>query len=152
MFVRQMVDWPTWHIGDLTDDLKQMRDRMERLFADASGIFIEAASEENGPPINVTENPDAYYLRARLPGVGADDLEVTVSGQDLILAGERHIPEADADGGAYHRRERWRGRFRRVLRFRSPVVGEGVTARFADGVPAIKIPKTTMTPKTVKID
>lgn len=152
MFVRQMLDWPTWHIGNLTDDLKRMRDRMERLFADASGIFIEAAAGEDGPPINVKGDPEAYYLRARLPGVGADDLEVTVSGRDLILAGERHIPEADADGGACHQRERWRGRFRRALRFRSPVAGEGVTARFADGVPAIKIPKTTMTPKTVKID
>ncbi len=152
MFVRQMVDWPAWHIGNLPDDLKGQRDRMEQLFADAGGLFVEAAAGGDGPPINITEDPDAYYLRARLPGVGADDIEVTVSGQDLTLAGERHIPEADADGGAYHRRERWRGRFRRVLRFRRPVVGERVTARFADGVLAIKIPKTTMTPKTVKID
>ena len=77
--------------------------------------------------------------------------EVTVAIDPSTLSGERRIPTAEG-GAAYHRRERWRGRFRRVLRFRSPVGGEGATARFADGVLTIRVPKTTMTPKTVKIE
>ena len=66
------------------------------------------------PLVNLSEDRDHIYVRAELPGVKAEDLEITIQDHSLILRGERKIA-AEEKQVNYQRRERESGFFRRVL-------------------------------------
>lgn len=92
------------------------------------------------PAINLWEDGENLYAQAELPGVPADTLEVVVSeGNLLTLAGERKFDEGK---GAWHRRERGSGKFRRELTLPVPVEADKVEAHFEHGVLSLKLPKT----------
>ena len=57
------------------------------------------------PAINLTEDTDNYYVRAELPGIKPDDLDMNVTGKNLTITGERRI-ESEGEKIRYHRKER----------------------------------------------
>jgi len=92
------------------------------------------------PTVNLWEDGDNLYAQAELPGVPADKVEVVVSeGNLLTIAGER--PEVEAGKGAWHRRERGTGKFRRELTLPAAVEADKVEAHFEHGVLSLKLPK-----------
>jgi HSP20 family protein len=92
------------------------------------------------PAVNLWEDGENFYVQAELPGVPADKLEVVVSEQNLLtLSGER--PQAEAGKGAWHRRERGAGKFRRELTLPAAVEADTVEAHFEHGVLSLKLPK-----------
>jgi len=99
--------------------------------APAAGVF---------PLMNVTENKDHYYVRAELPGLRADDLELSVTGDTLSISGERKIPAED-EKAQYHRRERDAGRFSRIVTLPAQLNTSQVEARCTDGVLTVVLPK-----------
>src|SRR5947209_4538270 len=64
------------------------------------------------PPINIYDDGQAFLVRAELPGIDKDSLDVSVQGDQLTLRGERRIEPA-TQAASYHRRERQSGKFRR---------------------------------------
>jgi HSP20 family protein len=115
---------------------QQMGDLFERVYENAlpglnAGVF---------PTINLTENPESYYLRAELPGISAGDLDIQATGNKLSISGERKIPVEKGDV-RYHRREREAGKFSRVINLPGDIDPEGVKASLADGILAVKVPK-----------
>jgi HSP20 family protein len=92
------------------------------------------------PAINITEDNDAYYVSAELPGVKSADMDLNVTANQLTLAGERRISEEAADA-RYHRREREAGRFSRAVSLPGDIDPDGVKARLVDGVLSVTIPK-----------
>ncbi|HSW46658.1 MAG TPA: Hsp20/alpha crystallin family protein, partial [Phycisphaerae bacterium] len=118
------------------------RGEMERLF----GNLMEGLSSWGGmvgvgafPTVNAWEDDRNLYLEAELPGLKMDDLEITVTGNELTLKGERK-----GGGGAdvtYHRRERDVGPFTRVLRLPVSVDAEKVEASLKAGVLTVTLPK-----------
>jgi HSP20 family protein len=108
----------------------------------AAGVF---------PLMNVTEDKDNYYLRAELPGIKADELDMSATGDSLSISGERKIPSEDAKA-QYHRRERDAGRFSRVVSLPSQIDTGKVEAKCTDGILTVVLPKAEAAkPKQITI-
>jgi len=116
--------------------LRLMGDVFERVYENAlpglpAGVF---------PTINLTEDPESYYLRAELPGISAGDLDIQATANKLSISGERKIPSEKGDV-RYHRRKREAGKFSRLINLPGDIDPEGVEASLADGVLAVRVPK-----------
>ena len=92
---------------------------------------------------------DNFYAEAEVPGLGMDDLEVFVVGNELTIKG-RWNAERDDDQRVFHRRERERGDFTRVLTLPVEIDAEKVGAVLKDGVLTVTLPKAE-TARTRKI-
>jgi HSP20 family protein len=112
---------------------------MERIFDTMGGLRAEGMAGVF-PPINVSETDVAVFVRAELPGIKADDLEVTVEGSTLTLAGRREIP-VEPEKVSSHRREREWGTFRRSLSIPAKVESGQIQARYTDGILTVELPK-----------
>jgi HSP20 family protein len=121
-------------------ELEQLQRRMDRLFQNAFGP--ERSSWQVGvyPLVNISEDRDHIYIRAELPGVKAEDLEITLQGNNLILRGQRKIPTEEKQVN-YHRRERESGFFRRVVSLPARMQMDKVEATSKDGILTIKLGK-----------
>ena len=121
-------------------ELEQLQRRMDRLFQNAFGL--ERSPWQGGvyPLVNISEDRDHLYVRAELPGVKAESLEITVQDSSLILRGERKIPTEEKQVN-YHRREREAGFFRRVVALPARIQADKVEATCKDGILSIKLAK-----------
>ena len=103
------------------------------------------------PLINLTEDKDHYYVRAELPGLKGDELDIQVTGKNLAISGERKIAAAE-EGARYHRREREAGSFSRMIGLPGEVDTENVEASLANGILTIAISKAEIAkPKQISI-
>lgn len=97
---------------------------------------------EWNPRCAVTEAEDAIVVHAELPGVAADDMEVTVSGSTLRIRGEkRGEKKEEAKGRSYS--ERFFGSFERILTIPASVDAAKIEATLKDGVLEVKLPRVT---------
>jgi len=118
-----------------------MRRDMDRLFGGLSrGVFREPSAGVF-PLVNVTEDSNNYIVRAELPGVKAEELEISVTGDGLSLSGERKIHK-EKKGARYHRKEREAGIFSRILTLPGPIDGDKVEATCKDGILTVVLPKS----------
>lgn len=125
---------PEW---DPFREFEQLRRRLDRLFEEELGLRPWWTGVY--PPVNISEDHDHIYVRAELPGVKPEDLDIQIQDRSLILRGEKKIPEEK--GVNYHRREREAGYFRRVVRLPRPVDPDRVEARCQDGILTITLAK-----------
>ena len=93
-----------------------------------------------GPRINVAETDDEIRLTAELPGVTEKDVQVTLDGDLLVIAGEKK-QEKEEEHGNLRIVERSFGRFRRALRLPFVPEPDHVQAQFKDGVLTVEVPK-----------
>jgi len=140
MLLRRTSRWPTWNWTSPFDELDRMRRQMDLLSQGlSSGLWQEPAAGVF-PLMNVTEEKDSYYVRAELPGLKGDVLDISVTGDTLSISGERKIVPED-EKARYHRREREAGRFSRIVSLPGQFDTGKVEADCADGVLTIKLPK-----------
>jgi HSP20 family protein len=94
------------------------------------------------PALNIFEEEggEAIVLKAEVPGMKRDSLEVEAVGNRLSIAGVREIPSPEGDF-RYHRRERQAGEFRRVFRLPYDVDREKALANYHDGVLTVRLEK-----------
>jgi HSP20 family protein len=103
------------------------------------------------PLINLTEDKDSYYVRAELPGVKADELDIQVTGNNLSISGERKIAAED-EGAKYHRREREAGTFSRMVGLPGEVNTDKVEASLEDGILNVVVSKAEIAkPKQITV-
>jgi HSP20 family protein len=121
-------------------ELEQLQRRMDRLFQNAFGLERSPWQVGVYPLVNISEDRDHLYVRAELPGVKAESLEITVQDSSLILRGERKIPTEEKQVN-YHRREREAGFFRRVVALPARIQADKVEATCKDGILTIKLAK-----------
>jgi HSP20 family protein len=93
-----------------------------------------------GPALDVEESEDAFTIHVELPGVPADEVEVSLEENVLTISGERRF-YTDRGTDAFRRVERSFGRFHRALRLPDRVDASGVRAVQRDGVLTITAPK-----------
>ena len=144
-------DWPALGWTSPFAELERMRRQMD-WFSDGltRGLF-GAASAGVFPLMNVTHDQDNYYVRAELPGLKADDLDISVIGETLSISGERKLPVEDKKA-QYHRREREAGRFSRIVSLPGQIDANKVEARCSDGVLTVTLPKAEAAkPKQIAI-
>jgi HSP20 family protein len=125
---------------------------LNRLFGSVFAPYpYEAPQRRFVPATDLTETEYAYVVKADLPGLTAADVKIEVDGGVLTVSGERKT-ESDETKGAYRRVERSYGRFSRSLRLPKGVSAESITAKFANGVLEVSIPKPEqVAPHTVEI-
>jgi HSP20 family protein len=130
---------------------------MERLFDEMVGRGLWRTSEERPlrgswvPAVNILERQDAMVITADLPGLKAEDVEVTVEDGILSIRGERKLEET-AEGENYHRVERIYGVFERTFTLPNSVNVDKIEARFSNGEMTLTLPKREESkPRSVKI-
>ena len=103
------------------------------------------------PLINLTEDKDNYYVRAELPGVKGEELDIQVTGKNLAISGERKIAAVE-EGARYHRREREAGTFSRMIGLPGEVNSNNVEASLENGILSIIVPKAEIAkPKQITV-
>ncbi len=124
-----------WSIArDPFADLRRLQREMNSLFSEFT------ASGESFPAMNVWSNEEGAQVQVLLPGLKTEDIEVSVKGDVLTVQGKRDTDEGTKDA-VVHRAERGNGTFIRTLRLPFEVEAEKVSARYADGVLALQLPR-----------
>ena len=101
-------------------------------------------------PLDVHETDNAYVIEAELPGLGKDDIALTVEDGVLTISGEKQDLREESEGKTYHRVERLYGQFKRVLQLPKDAAQDNVEAEMAHGVLRVTIPKTPEAKKEAK--
>jgi HSP20 family protein len=91
------------------------------------------------PPLELVDGGDNLTITAELPGVNKDEVELTVLGDTLTIAGEKKLPAED--GASYIRHERPHGTFRRLVDLPYSVAQDKIKASYKDGILTITLPK-----------
>ena len=124
-------------------ELSTMQDRINRIFGEAYRRNDNDDVLSRGdwlPPVDIYENAQhEIVLRAELPGLKREDLDIRVENNTLTLRGERKR-DTEVKQEQYHRVERSYGAFTRSFALPSTVNAEKVTAAFADGILTITLP------------
>ena len=99
-----------WGRMDPFEEMRRLQDEMNRLFS--STAVSRRRPPAGFPAVNAYANENGIALTAELPGVRAEDLDISVFRDTLTLRGKREAPE---EATAYHRRERLQGEFVRSI-------------------------------------
>ena len=105
------------------------------------------------PRLDVHESPDKYVVRAEVPGLGVEDIEVTYIGNTLSIKGEKlaEVEEEGAGKGCLCRERRF-GSFSRTVTLPEPVDDASITAKCQNGVLEVVLPKSEESrPKSIKV-
>jgi HSP20 family protein len=115
------------------DELFQRFSSRSPLSATWRGVF---------PAVNLYETPDCYVLTAELPGVGPEDIQVSLEGSTVTVQGERKVDPLGQEGVNLHRTERPAGTFRRAFELPAVIEAEKVEAVHRNGVLMLRLPKS----------
>ncbi|MBP7901894.1 MAG: Hsp20/alpha crystallin family protein [Spirochaetes bacterium] len=113
---------------------------IEKLFDDFWSFPDFIRSEEKLFNVDFVENKDSYKLKADLPGVKKEDLDVSIENGFLTISAKRSS-EKEHEEGEYHVHERSSGEFKRKFRVPEYVKAEEIKAEFKNGVLELIIPK-----------
>jgi HSP20 family protein len=102
----------------------------------------EKIAEWFAPRSDASASPERYQISIELPGVSADDIEISAQGGAIIVSGEKRF-ENEVEGDSYFFSEREYGAFQRSFRLPPDANADAVTADFHNGVLTISIPKIT---------
>jgi HSP20 family protein len=152
----QMATMMRW---DPFQDLRSAQDEMAQMnpmLAHALGLHTQQGSGRAtttawAPALDISERKDAYLVTVELPGVEADDLQITLEDGLLTIQGERHFAH-DSSEQQFHRVERRYGAFRRSITLPDHVMADGIEATVENGVLQIMVPKMEeATPKRIQV-
>jgi HSP20 family protein len=134
------------------DRLTSIRDEMNRLFegiptmARDSGLFSGWS-----PALDVYQDKDHVFVKAELPGMKKEDIEITLHDGLLTLSGERKHESENKEGDSF-RSERFFGRFHRSVALPSAVDAGKVKASYKDGILTVTLPKAEEAkPKQIEV-
>lgn len=126
-----------------------LRTELDRVFEDVFGDYQRgrgftraALSGESFPAVNLWEDDQKLYAEAEVPGMGMEELEIFVKGNELTVRGERS--SVDLEGATYHRRERGAGPFCSVVQLPMDIEAERVEASLENGVLTVTLPKAAV--------
>jgi HSP20 family protein len=139
-------------------------EEMERLFEASFPVgwlrpwrwptFNEMAAPFEGriPKVDVIDRENEVLVRAELPGVSKDDIEVSLTDHTVLIKGSTSKEEKEEQGN-YYRRETTRGEFSRTVTLPADVDTEKAIAKFKDGVLELTMPKSEKTKRrSIKVD
>jgi len=151
MITRRFFDFPAFGWRSQFDELERMRRQLDRMVREPEPQAFRVPGTGVFPLLNLTEDTDNYYLRAELPGVKNEDLEINATDNNISINGERRLPEENGNA-RFHRRERDAGRFSRAITLPGKVDNDKISANMTDGMLTITIPKAeSAKPKQIQI-
>lgn len=125
-------------------EMDEMQNRLRRFFAEGFPEGL-AATEPLGwiPTVEIVENADELILKAELPGMTKNDVEVLFEDDVLVLRGEKKEEKVEeSDERRFHLWERTYGAFRRAFVLPRTIDQARVVADFKDGILTVHMPKT----------
>jgi HSP20 family protein len=131
--------YPQSDLSVALDRLANMREEMDRMFESPFGSFFRplASLSRWTPAVDVYQDKDQFTVHAELPGLKKEEIEISLHGDTLTIAGERKH-HGNADQG--FRTERFFGKFQRSLTLPAAVNAEHVKATYKDGILTVVLP------------
>ncbi len=145
--MRSLIRWDPFR------EMMSIRETMDRLF---DSYFYGQPGELTGGwtwelPLDVTEKDDAFLVKASLPGIKPEDLDVTFENNTLTIRGEVKAEE-ESEGTRYHLRERRYGTFARSITLPRGIQGDAIEANYEAGVLTLRLPKAEeVKPKRITV-
>ena len=123
--------------------LSSLRDEIDRLFEEPLTELARASQLLSGwtPALDMHEDKDNVVVRAELPGMKKEDIDVSLHDGSLSISGERKSEEKFENAEVY-RSERFFGRFQRTVTLPAPVAADKIKAQYKDGILTVTLPKT----------
>lgn len=132
-----LTRWNPWQ--DVFDVQREMNDLLRQTFGTWS--FPQRAQLAWAPAIDVFSREGDLVVRAELPGIDPEnDVEISLQGGFLTIAGERRQEQRSEEGG-YYRAETTYGSFRRQIAVPDGVEAEKIQASYRDGILEVVVPK-----------
>jgi HSP20 family protein len=127
-----------WRFGRLLDpyaELSRLRNEMNRLFTGSTHPFVQVY-----PAVNIWVDDQEAVITAELPGVNPEEIDISVLGESITLAGSRK-QDVLKENETYHRKERNGSRFSRTLQLPFRIDAAGIEARYEKGILKVNAPR-----------
>jgi HSP20 family protein len=132
-------------------EMMTLREAMDRLFDDAFTSPLSLRDGWSAPAIDMYQTDDEVVVRAALPGIKPDDVQINITGDVLHIKGEMKHEEEKKEKAWHMREQRW-GAFERSVALPADVVVDKARAEFENGVLSVTLPKAEeVKPKTINI-
>jgi HSP20 family protein len=133
----EVATWPGF--GQLTS----LRDEIDRLFETPLAELTHGSQLLSGwtPALDMYEDKDNVYVRAELPGMKKEEIDLSLQNGALSVSGERK-QESKFENAEVYRAERFIGRFQRTITLPTSVAADKVKAQYKDGILTVTLPKT----------
>ncbi len=151
-----LIRWnPARELATFPTDVFNMQREINRMF----DSFFRGGTLDDGslgtslwaPATDIAEHDDEYQVKVELPGVGKDDVKITMQDNILTIRGEKK-QEKESKNSSYHRVERSYGSFQRSFTLPTRVKQDKIEAAYNDGILTITLPKAEETkPKQIEV-
>ena len=132
-------------------EMMTLREAMDHLFDDAFTRPLTLRDGWTAPAIDMYQTDDEIVVKASLPGVKADEVQINITGEILTLKGETKQVEEKKDKAWHMREQRW-GTFERAIALPTEVTADKAKAEFENGVLTLTLPKAEEAkPKSIKV-
>ncbi len=147
---------------DILEEMARMRGEIDRILGEGglpswtfpfSRIsFLPGRASQAYPLINISEDNNNFYVDALAPGLDPESLNLSVTGDQLVISGEKKPLPKNLKSEFIHRSERAAGQFTRSLSLSAGVDSDHVQASYANGVLKITLPKVEAAkPKQISV-
>lgn len=152
-----LIPWrPREEWWDPFNEMERIQGEMNRLF---NTSLMRGGDRDTGlqegvwsPAIDIHDSKDNILVKADIPGLKKEDIEVTVQGDALIIKGQKSREKETKDKD-YIRTERFYGAFHRAIRLPAEIQADKVEASYKNGVLELVLPKSEKArPKQIKLD
>jgi HSP20 family protein len=147
-----MSNLTRWESGR---EMMTLREAMDRLFDDAFtrplSLTREGGQMGSSPAIDLYQTDSEVVVKADLPGINADDAQISLTGDVLTIQGETRQEEEQKDKSWHIHEQSW-GVFERSVRLPSALTSDQAIAEFENGILTITLPKAAKAkPKAITI-
>ena len=147
---------------DILEDMDRMRREIDRILGEdrlsawtfpfSRISFLPGRASRAYPLLNISEDDENIYVDALAPGLDPATMNISVTGDQLVISGEKRTLPKDTKPECVHRSERSAGQFARSLSLPSAVVAEKVEANYKNGVLRLTLPKSEAArPKQIEV-
>jgi HSP20 family protein len=154
MIARRMINFPSRGWQNPLEEMERMINQMDLLTRAMFGGRPEMRLSPSSvfPAVNITEDKGSYIVRAELPGIKTDELDLQINGRNLTISGERKI-QFEGEDAKYHRREREAGKFSRAIRLPGDIDSNSVEAKMVNGILTVVMSKSEASkPKQISVN
>ena len=135
-------------------EFDELRRTMDRWFEDTLANPTTGFQPNVDISMDVFENEDEYVVKAAIPGLNPDDLDITYTDRTLTIRGEvKGDKDTNNEKTRYHMRERWFGNFSRSIVLPTNIQADAIKADFDAGVLTLHLPKAEeVKPKRIPVN
>ncbi|MDH5356357.1 MAG: Hsp20/alpha crystallin family protein [Gammaproteobacteria bacterium] len=135
------MDMTVWNPFREMENMLERYNQATRRGISTLGLDTDIGFTEWAPTVDIEENDDNFMIKADLPGVTKDDIDIRLENGVLSISGEKRVEKETGKGTKHHRTERFHGSFSRRFTLPSEIDADHVNADYKDGVLSLTVPK-----------